>query len=267
MAMADDALIARIVERVRSLLDALLAADEEAAAGGAAARQLYSRRNGLVRDRRPQRRTGAGGQPAPNRDHRPAGRRRPGGGRVARAERGRKRRYERLLDVPDPGNRRVAGSRHLARVRRQRSGSRVDPRADRAVLHRRACSCRCGRVVPWTRWRRCCCHRCSRRVSGLHVIERGVHLWRTFRAEAPEDLGDAAGWAAGLSLAIDLLDGREPDPGQHRRALRHPTRSRPNPLRHPALAARAAGGARAAQPNRRRSLPRAAPCSMRPVVP
>lgn len=48
--------------------------------------------------------------------------------------------------------------------------------------------------------------------AGLHVIERGIHLWRSFRAEAPGDLGDAAGWAAGLSLAIDLLDGREPDP-------------------------------------------------------
>jgi hypothetical protein len=46
---------------------------------------------------------------------------------------------------------------------------------------------------------------------GLHVIEQGVRLWRTFSGglEPPED---ARGWAAGVHLAVLALDEASPDP-------------------------------------------------------
>jgi hypothetical protein len=47
---------------------------------------------------------------------------------------------------------------------------------------------------------------------GLHLIERGVHLWRTYRGVEQPDLTDASGWAAGVQLAVELLAGHEPDP-------------------------------------------------------
>lgn len=47
---------------------------------------------------------------------------------------------------------------------------------------------------------------------GMHLIERGVHLWRTYRATAAPDMADPGSWAAGTHLAVALLDGRDPDP-------------------------------------------------------
>jgi hypothetical protein len=46
---------------------------------------------------------------------------------------------------------------------------------------------------------------------GLHLLERAVHLWRSFKGAVAPDEGDPAAWAAGLHLAMELLDGNEPD--------------------------------------------------------
>lgn len=46
---------------------------------------------------------------------------------------------------------------------------------------------------------------------GLHLLERGVHLWRSYREAVAPDEGEPAAWAAGLHLAMELLDGTEPD--------------------------------------------------------
>ena len=47
---------------------------------------------------------------------------------------------------------------------------------------------------------------------GLHLIERSIHLWRTYSEAAEPDLGDPAAWAAALHLVLLLLEEQEPDP-------------------------------------------------------
>lgn len=47
---------------------------------------------------------------------------------------------------------------------------------------------------------------------GLHLIERGVHLWRTFNETTAPDQSEAAAWAAAVHLVLLLLEDEEPDP-------------------------------------------------------
>jgi hypothetical protein len=47
---------------------------------------------------------------------------------------------------------------------------------------------------------------------GLHLIERGVHLWRLFKAaEAPPAAAPTV-WAAALQFAVMAMDNQDPDP-------------------------------------------------------
>ena len=210
MAMADDALIARIVERVRSLLDALLAADEVAAAAALLPGSFIHVGMDLFGIDALSVALGLAAEP-----HHIGITALQAGDDLAVAElRGRNDADEdtsvcSMFLTPEAGEWLVADIWPVA------ADSDLDPESipePTGLFYTGELQLPLREGAAQDPVEALLLPQVQQDGAGLHVIERGVHLWRTFRAEAPKDLGDAAGWAAGLSMAIDLLDGREPDP-------------------------------------------------------